>query len=66
MIPETGRIVLLSVYQCVKSGECGRKPRVQTSDDNGLTWTVPREITQQLGFPEVARECFAGLEPNAA
>jgi hypothetical protein len=36
--PATGRIVLLSVYQCVKSPECGRKPRVQHSDDNGLTW----------------------------
>lgn len=50
VIPATGRIVLLSTMECVKSPACGRVPRVQYSDDNGLTWTVPRVLTQELGF----------------
>ncbi|WP_158886922.1 sialidase family protein [Amycolatopsis anabasis] len=51
LVPGTGRIVLLSTYQCVKAPACGRIPRVQHSDDNGKTWTTPREITRELGFP---------------
>ncbi|MBN6037107.1 sialidase family protein [Amycolatopsis sp. 195334CR] len=49
-VPGTGRIVLLSTYECVKAPDCGRKPRVSISDDNGHNWSVPREITQELGF----------------
>ncbi|WP_344679154.1 sialidase family protein [Saccharopolyspora taberi] len=50
VIPSTGRIVLLSTMQCVRNPACGRVPRVQHSDDNGATWTVPKVLTQELGF----------------
>ena len=54
--PETGRIVLLTVRQSGKvtqadiqagrvSAAAGRRVYVQTSSDNGVTWTTPREIT---------------------
>ncbi|MFI5615498.1 exo-alpha-sialidase [Amycolatopsis sp. NPDC051903] len=46
----TGRIVLLSEWQCVKSPACGRIPRVNYSDDDGATWTAPKDLTTQLGF----------------
>ncbi|MFD8494511.1 exo-alpha-sialidase [Amycolatopsis sp. NPDC059657] len=52
VVPSTGRVVLLSTMECVKSPSCGRVPRVQHSDDNGKTWTVPKVLTQQLGFAE--------------
>jgi sialidase-1 len=50
VIPSTGRIVLLSTMECYTSPACGRIPRVQYSDNNGLTWTVPRVLTTELGF----------------
>jgi sialidase-1 len=49
-IPGTGKIVLLSTMQCVTNTACGRVPRVSYSNDNGLTWTAPRVLTQELGF----------------
>ncbi len=52
LIPETGRIVLLSTMQCVRNPSCGRIPRVQHSDDHGRTWNAPRVLTGQLGFTE--------------
>ncbi|WP_020666906.1 sialidase family protein [Amycolatopsis nigrescens] len=51
VVPGTDRIVLLSTYQCVKAPACGRIPRVSISENNGLTWGVPRELTTELGFP---------------
>ncbi|HWD82014.1 MAG TPA: sialidase family protein, partial [Kribbella sp.] len=43
----TGRIVLVSTHNgpdpCPNG--CDRDPYVQTSDDNGATWTAPRELT---------------------
>ncbi|MFD9889221.1 exo-alpha-sialidase [Amycolatopsis sp. NPDC059027] len=51
VVPSTGRIVLLSTMQCVKNPACGRVPRVQWSDDDGKTWTTPKVLTEQLGFP---------------
>ncbi|RSN63638.1 exo-alpha-sialidase [Amycolatopsis sp. WAC 04182] len=50
VIPSTGRIVLLSVMECVKNPDCNRIPRVSISDDHGKTWTAPKVLTTQLGF----------------
>lgn len=50
VIPSTGRIVLLSTMQCYTNAACGRIPRVQYSDDNGVTWTTPKTLTTELGF----------------
>ncbi|SDY44615.1 sialidase-1 [Amycolatopsis xylanica] len=50
VVPSTGRVVLLSTMECVKNPSCGRIPRVQHSDDNGKTWTVPKVLTTELGF----------------
>jgi sialidase-1 len=50
VIPGSDKVVLLSTMECVKSAACGRIPRVSTSPDNGLTWSVPRVLTTQLGF----------------
>jgi sialidase-1 len=50
VIPSTGRIVLLSVMECVKNPDCNRVPRVSISDDNGKTWAAPKVLTTQLGF----------------
>ncbi|GAB2784736.1 sialidase family protein [Amycolatopsis magusensis] len=50
VVPGTSRIVLLSTYECVKAPACGRKPRVSISDDHGVSWSAPREITRELGF----------------
>ncbi|GAA5167000.1 sialidase family protein [Amycolatopsis dongchuanensis] len=51
VVPSTGRIVLLSTMQCYTNPSCGRVPRVQYSDDNGATWTTPKVLTTELGFP---------------
>jgi sialidase-1 len=51
LIPSIGRIVLLSTAECVRRSPCGRIPQVQSSDDNGYTWTTPRALTGELGFP---------------
>ncbi|QRP50121.1 sialidase family protein [Amycolatopsis sp. FDAARGOS 1241] len=32
------------------SPACGRIPRVSFSDDNGATWTAPKDLTTQPGF----------------
>ncbi|PRX49342.1 sialidase-1 [Prauserella shujinwangii] len=50
LVPETGRIVLLSTMECVRDADCGRVPRVQHSDDHGRSWTAPRVLTGELGF----------------
>jgi sialidase-1 len=50
VIPSTGRIVVLSQMQCGSPSTCGRVPRVSYSDDDGKTWTAPKELTSQLGF----------------
>ncbi|MEU3623110.1 neuraminidase [Amycolatopsis coloradensis] len=50
VVPSTGRIVLLSVMECVKNPDCNRIPRVSLSDDHGKTWTAPKVLTTQLGF----------------
>ncbi|WP_410598111.1 sialidase family protein [Amycolatopsis sp. lyj-90] len=50
VIPSTGRIVLLSVMECVKNPDCNRIPRVSISDDHGKTWAAPKVLTTQLGF----------------
>jgi sialidase-1 len=45
---KTGRIVLVSTHNgpnpCPNG--CDRDPYVQTSDDNGATWTAARELTE--------------------
>jgi len=50
VIPNSNRIVLLSVLECYTSPECNRIPRVSISDDNGLHWGAPRVLTTELGF----------------
>jgi sialidase-1 len=50
VIPSTGRIVVLSQMQCGTPTTCGRIPRVSYSDDDGKTWTAPKDLTSQLGF----------------
>ncbi len=52
VIPSTGRIVLLSIMECVKNPDCNRIPRVSISDDNGKTWAAPKVITTQIGFSD--------------
>jgi hypothetical protein len=43
----TGRIVLVSTHNGTAPcpNGCDRDPYVQHSDDNGVTWTAPRELT---------------------
>ncbi|GAA1703895.1 exo-alpha-sialidase [Kribbella yunnanensis] len=43
----TGRIVLVTTHNGAAPcpNGCDRDPYVQTSDDSGVTWTAPREIT---------------------
>ncbi|HEY2063607.1 MAG TPA: sialidase family protein [Amycolatopsis sp.] len=50
VVPGTGRIVVLTQMQCGAPSTCGRIPRVSYSDDDGKTWTAPKELTAQLGF----------------
>ncbi|GAA1579509.1 exo-alpha-sialidase [Kribbella hippodromi] len=44
---KTGRIVLVTTHNGPQpcTNGCDRDPYVQTSDDNGTTWTAPRELT---------------------
>jgi sialidase-1 len=44
---ETGRIVLLTTHN-PGTGSGGRIPFVQVSDDDGATWTAPREMTELM------------------
>ncbi|MFD7157905.1 exo-alpha-sialidase [Kribbella sp. NPDC059898] len=43
----TGRVVLVTTHNGPEpcTNGCDRDPYVQTSDDNGATWTAPRELT---------------------
>jgi sialidase-1 len=43
----TGRIVLVTTHNGPEpcTNGCDRDPYVQTSDDDGATWTAPRELT---------------------
>ncbi|NUT34483.1 MAG: neuraminidase [Hamadaea sp.] len=44
----TGRIVLLTTHNPGGPGSGGRMPYLQVSDDDGATWTAPREMTELL------------------
>ncbi|GIH14897.1 sialidase family protein [Rugosimonospora africana] len=43
----TGRVVLFTTHN-PGTGTGGRVPYLQVSDDNGATWTAPREMTELL------------------
>ncbi|MBC9713453.1 exo-alpha-sialidase [Streptomyces sp. TRM66268-LWL] len=51
---ETGRIVLAETYNTGRtdgkncSVPCDRTPHLQHSDDDGLTWSEPRDLSDQL------------------
>ncbi|MEU0468879.1 MULTISPECIES: sialidase family protein [Amycolatopsis] len=55
---QTGRIVLISTYNAGLTGgkncevPCARTPHVQYSDDDGLTWSTPVDISAQASRPE--------------
>ncbi|MBN6042037.1 sialidase family protein [Amycolatopsis sp. 195334CR] len=54
----TGRIVLISTYNAGREDDkgcaipCPRFPHQQHSDDDGKTWSVPRDIGAQVKRPE--------------
>ncbi|MFB9902815.1 exo-alpha-sialidase [Allokutzneria oryzae] len=48
---DTGRIVLLSTHN-PGDNDNKRTPYVQYSNDNGVTWTTPRDIAAQATRPE--------------
>ncbi|MEK8170470.1 sialidase family protein [Streptomyces sp. M19] len=63
MVTRDGRVVLVHVINAadatedrIRRGEVsaadGRRVRVQHSDDEGTTWSAPREITDQVKRPE--------------
>ncbi|MET9775906.1 sialidase family protein [Streptomyces sp. NPDC006367] len=53
----TGRILLLETYNAGRTDDagcavpCERAPHVQHSDDDGRTWSVPRDLTAQVRPP---------------
>ncbi|NIH87713.1 sialidase family protein [Amycolatopsis granulosa] len=54
----TGRIVLITTYNAGRTDgkgcavPCARTPHVQYSDDDGLTWSAPADISAQATRPE--------------
>ncbi|GAA2759650.1 sialidase family protein [Actinopolymorpha rutila] len=48
---KSGRIVLLSTYNPGENQQI-RHPFVQYSEDDGATWTAPRDLTAQISRPE--------------
>lgn len=55
---ETGRVLLAQTYNTGRTdGEsctvpCDRTPRLQYSDDDGLTWSEPRDLSAEILPPE--------------
>ncbi|MFH1731982.1 MAG: sialidase family protein [Planctomycetota bacterium] len=52
VVLESGRILLLTCWNAHGAGEAGRRVFVTHSDDDGKTWSKPREITKQAKKPE--------------
>ncbi|MBB5802037.1 sialidase-1 [Saccharothrix ecbatanensis] len=54
----TGRIFLFTTYNAGRADDgpcgvpCSRTPHVQHSDDDGLTWSDPVDISSQVKLPE--------------
>ncbi|GHF08688.1 neuramidase [Amycolatopsis deserti] len=54
----TGRIVLITTYNAGRTDgkgcavPCARPPHVQYSDDDGLTWSAPVDISAQASRPD--------------
>ncbi len=54
---ETGRILLPSTWNTGRGGgncpvPCDRTPHLQYSDDDGLTWSAPRDLSAEIMPPE--------------
>ncbi|MEU6372298.1 exo-alpha-sialidase [Streptomyces sp. NPDC046909] len=55
---ETGRILLAETYNTGRTDSgscdipCDRTPRLQYSDDDGLTWSAPRDLSDEILPPE--------------
>ncbi|WP_202805986.1 sialidase family protein [Actinopolymorpha alba] len=48
---ESGRVALLSTYN-PGGNQHIRRPFLQYSEDNGATWTKPRDVTEDISRPE--------------
>jgi len=51
VVLESGRILLLTCWNAHGAGEAGRRVFITHSDDDGKTWSKPREITRQAKKP---------------
>lgn len=54
---ETGRIILAESWNTGRGGgncpvPCDRSPHLQYSDDDGLTWSEPRDLSAEIMPPE--------------